>query len=286
MSLQINQAAYPRIPKSEKRNIRQKIYKRVMDELSYEPKICFFGKTGVGKSSLCNSLFGKYVYDVSHFQPCTKTQNRKYLKIKERHIQLIDFPGLGESPEKDSSYIEQLKNQIHEMDIFIYVLKADDRAYSEDVKVFSEVLPYLENFGIPHFIILNQVDKIEPYNDWDSLSNFPGQRQEITLSKKIEYIAQQFHISQNDLAPVSATELFNFENLVDIILKKLPPVQKIIVTRAFRPDFVRDSSVENALFSFIEVILNSIAHFFVSGAAVKFAIEVITKIAKYYLKRK
>ena len=40
--------------------------------ISYTPKIGVFGKTGAGKSSLCNALFGKDVCAVSHVESCTR----------------------------------------------------------------------------------------------------------------------------------------------------------------------------------------------------------------------
>ena len=38
---------------------------RKNEVLNYEPKVGVFGKTGVGKSSLCNALFGQDVCEIS-----------------------------------------------------------------------------------------------------------------------------------------------------------------------------------------------------------------------------
>ena len=51
---------------------------------NYTPKIGVFGDTGVGKSSLCNSLFGKDIASVSDVEACTREIQEINLQPSEK----------------------------------------------------------------------------------------------------------------------------------------------------------------------------------------------------------
>lgn len=60
---------------------RKNINRRINEVLNYEPKVGVFGKTGVGKSSLCNALFGQDVCEISDVKSCTRNPQEVLLQM-------------------------------------------------------------------------------------------------------------------------------------------------------------------------------------------------------------
>lgn len=75
----------------------KRITEKINQVLSYEPRVGFFGKTGAGKSSLCNALFGQDIAPISDVEACTRNTQEILLGIGKKGIKLIDVPGVGES---------------------------------------------------------------------------------------------------------------------------------------------------------------------------------------------
>lgn len=126
------------LTKEQKKVIAQKL-----DEiLNYEPRVGVFGKTGVGKSSLCNALFGHDVCPISDVEACTRDPKEVLLKIDNgaRGIKLVDVPGVGESQSRDREYAKLYSKLLPELDLVLWVLKADDRAYASDETFYKNIV--------------------------------------------------------------------------------------------------------------------------------------------------
>jgi len=83
---------------------KDKISREIDKIVSYEPRIGVFGKTGAGKSSLCNAIFGHDVCPISDVEACTREPKEIILSIGSKGLKLIDVPGVGESRERDFEY--------------------------------------------------------------------------------------------------------------------------------------------------------------------------------------
>ncbi|WP_433913935.1 GTPase, partial [Escherichia coli] len=68
------------------------ILKHIHSLTEYEPVIGIMGKTGSGKSSLCNALFAGEVSPVSDVTACTREPLRFRLKVGERYMTIVDLP--------------------------------------------------------------------------------------------------------------------------------------------------------------------------------------------------
>ncbi|MBW9326788.1 DUF4942 domain-containing protein [Escherichia coli] len=64
------------------------------------------GKSGTGKSSLCNAIFQSRICATHPLNGCTRQAHRLTLQIGERRMTLVDLPGIGETPQHDQEYRE------------------------------------------------------------------------------------------------------------------------------------------------------------------------------------
>ena len=204
---------------------REKLKIEMNKFLTYEPKVAIFGKTGVGKASLTNALFGKDVCKVSDVEACTREPQEVFLKLEgaSNGIKLLDVPGIGESAERDKQYFKLYAEILKEADMALWVLKADDRTFSADEEFYRTCMkPYIDA-GKPFAVAVSQVDKIEPFREWDEIKHLPGPTQEGNIAKKLNYVAQQFgDLKVSQVVAVSANENYNLSNLMLQLIKALP----------------------------------------------------------------
>lgn len=237
---------------------REQINKRLSEILSYEPRIGVFGKTGVGKSSLCNALFGQDVCPISDIEACTRNTKEVIINLGNKGIKLIDVPGVGESSERDEEYKKLYDSLLPELDLVLWVIKADDRAMASDEKFYKNIVkPHIEG-GKPFFFVLNQIDKIEPFREWDEKKKEPGPTQFRNIQRKVDDLARIFDVAPSKVISVSANEKYNLIKLVDEIIRALPKEKRITTFRAVDENLQSEETKEHVKQSWWDVVIETV----------------------------
>ncbi|MBG5882807.1 GTPase family protein [Providencia alcalifaciens] len=212
--------------------------------INYSPTIGLMGKTGAGKSSLINALFQLSLSPVSDVSGCTRQAQRFNMTINNHTLTFIDLPGVGESLERDKEYHQLYRNLLPELDLIIWVLKADDRAWSSDEQCYHFLTEQCGYQPSRFLFVLNQADKIEPCRQWDEQLHQPSHEQEANLELKQQAVVTAFK-PHHPVMTVSAVENYQLTELAEQLIQALPAQASSGVARQLNNTY-RTQSVENS----------------------------------------
>lgn len=223
--------------------VSERILQQINRLTHYEPVIGIMGKTGAGKSSLCNALFVGEISPVSDVAACTREPLRFRLQVGERYMTLVDLPGVGESGERDAEYAALYRAQLSRLDLVLWLIKADDRALAVDEHFYHQVIG--EAYRHKVLFVISQSDKAEPTSGGGPLST--AQKQNI--SRKICLLHELFQ-PVNPICAVSVRLQWGLRVMAERIIKCLPreatspvvaqlqqPFRTMVVREQARDDF-------------------------------------------------
>lgn len=254
-------------------NTHEKIEAALNAIKCYTPKIGIFGDSGVGKSSLCNALFGRPIAKIANVLACTRNPEEIKISAKDGSgIILVDVPGIGENIERHKEYIELYKSLAPTLDLILWAIKADDRKYQSSLEAYKEILA-IQNCCSVIFVI-TQSDKIEPIDEWYANKKMKlGQEQENNIKIKIQDVADNFNVRPDYIIPVSASGRINLVGLINRIVEVLPNQKKFSITREAKAENVSKEAYKNAEQGIIDYIKE-----FIGVAVEKVADIIIEKV--------
>ena len=104
----------------------------------------------------------------------------------------------------------------------LWVLKADDRAFSVEEAFYQSVLTQSGCAIPPVLWVLNQVDKVEPSEQWNRHSAMPSPGQLENIRRKQRAVVSQLHTEEKDIIPVSVKGRYHLARLVEQMINRLP----------------------------------------------------------------
>ena len=213
----------------------------------YTPKIGVVGNSGVGKSSLCNALFGKEIAATSAVASCTRTAQEIHIGVDDNGrggMILVDLPGIGEDPARQEEYIELYKKHMPSLDLILWAIKSDDRNFDSAIKGYEAVL---KNSDTPRIFVITQLDKTNPSRYWSYETFTPGDLQLGNINTKENEVSRKFEISVKNIISVAVDEEnfdrnYQLKELVERIVEVLPNEKKYAFTREAKAENVTEAA--------------------------------------------
>lgn len=191
--------------------------------------VCFLGRTGNGKTSLINALWGT-TFETDPLVSCTKAMYSVTVMDNvprgKEGLTIYDVPGIGEFS-SDSKYERYYQHVVNIADCIVLVTTFD-RTDAPAQRLLMRLEPFINKEKDIKFIIaLNHIDSAtitdakREYEPWNSANNAPTEKCIQNIAERISVIHERFDslFLPFDVVPVCAMRHYGIDKLKMLIQK-------------------------------------------------------------------
>jgi small GTP-binding protein len=210
-----------KVSKKDADRVFKELRERIIQELEYPTHIAVIGKTGTGKTSTINALFGTD-WKISHVRAATKAEQVYLYEGDRGRLKISDLPGFAEDIDTEEHYREIYTRVLNECDVALLILKADSRDMLEVQRFLRDVVSKSINNLAKRIVVgLNQVDLVQP-GHWIEDANVPSpeQRKSIDsiIKERVKSINKVCKIQPRQVIAYSAIRRFRLVQLFEAMI--------------------------------------------------------------------
>lgn len=189
--------------------------------------VCFLGKTGYGKSSIINALFGTN-FSTDPFYSCTKELYSVSILGKAPQgydcITIYDTPGIGEFPDDDvyQAYYDHVVSIADVIVLVVTFAKTD----APEQELLLNLKQHLDvNKSTKFVVALNHIDSLivamdSDYIPWDEENNVPTLQCQSIIKERINIIHQKYDelFMPSEVVPICALRGYGIDDFRNTVL--------------------------------------------------------------------
>ncbi|WP_160171244.1 GTPase family protein [Vibrio sp. ER1A] len=233
-------------------------------ELDKPLKVAVIGGSGVGKSTLINSIFGTNLKTSSSSKGCTT--EFKWITSEET-IHVLDCPGIGDAtPENDQKYRKGYEEHLPEADLII-VVDTIGRNYSsmrDTIESIPQDLRFIVVLTKPDILLPSKLGlgkhwELEPYHPKDELrKEIESQREACSTAINIpldNIIAVSSLIEEGDDEPLH----WGHSNVVEKLIKNAESaIVKVQTAKKAKKENVSEKAKVDAESGILDWVMNKV----------------------------
>ena len=203
--------------------------------------VALAGRPNVGKSTLINRLLGQRIAAVSPKPQTTRQRQLGILTLPDAQLIFVDTPGLHEPLHKLGEKMnEEALSSLHDADVVLALFDLTRPPNEEDRLVAAQVREIQGQ--IPTLIALTKVDRVPDDRLSDRRATF------------------RTMLPEADFLEISATRGDNLEELVTLLIDKLPEGSRLFPPETITDAYERDIAADMIRAAALKNLRNEVPH--------------------------